>query len=251
MIRYAKFADNNAKGRGDEMGEMQANPFGRTNLIGEVLEGWQGMLDVAAELLAVPAGLITRVDGPEIEVFLSSISQGNPYPAGMKTHYPDSGFYCEWVLKNHQPMIIPDARQDPLWKDNAAIQINMVSYIGMPIQRPDGEMFGTICFLDSKENAYNQKIVRLVDQFKRMIELSLKVVYTSQQVAQRDRLFSDLSQIFPICAYCKKVRSSTSEWVMVENYIKGISGKVASHAICPECFEKEIQKDEALDAKPS
>jgi hypothetical protein len=228
---------------GADMGDMQANPYNRDTLVGEVVEGWQNMLDIAAELISVPAGLITRVDGPGIEVFLSSASQGNPYPAGLKTHYPDSGFYCEWVLKSRQTMIIPDARKDPMWKDNAAIQINMISYVGMPIQRPDGEMFGTICFLDSKENAYNQKIVRLIDQFKRMIELSLKVIYANQLVAQRDRLFNNLSQIFPICAYCKKVRNESSEWVIVENYIGRISGKRASHAICPDCFDKEIQKD--------
>jgi hypothetical protein len=227
-----------------EMGEIQANPFSRSTLLGDVLESWQTMLNVAADLVSVPAGLITRVDGPEIEVFLSSVSQGNPYTAGMKTHYPDSGFYCEWVLKNRQTMILPDARKDPMWQDNAAIDMNMVSYVGMPIQRPDGEMFGTICFLDSKENAFNQKIVRLIDQFKHMIELSLKVVFANQQIDLRDRLFKNLSQIFPICSYCKKVCNDANEWVIVENYIKGISGRRASHAICPECFEREIQKDE-------
>ncbi len=37
---------------------IQANPFNRTNLVGEMLEGWQSMLDLATELLGVPAGLI-------------------------------------------------------------------------------------------------------------------------------------------------------------------------------------------------
>jgi GAF domain-containing protein len=226
-----------------QMGETCANPFNRSTLVGDILENWQSMLNVAADLLAVPAGLITRVDGPEIEVFLSSASQGNPYPEGLKTHYPDSGFYCEWVLKNRKPNIIPDARLDPIWQDNAAIKMNMVSYVGMPIQRPDGEMFGTICFLDCRKNAYNDKIVKLIDQFRKMIELSLKVVLANQQVAQRDLLFKGLSRIFPICSYCKKVRNDADEWVIVENYIKGISGRRASHAICPECFEREIQKE--------
>jgi hypothetical protein len=42
-------------------------------------------------------------------------------------------------------------------------------------------------------------------------------VYANQQVAQRDRLFNNLSRIFPICVYCKKVCNETGEWVMVEN----------------------------------
>lgn len=56
---------------------MDRNPFNRENLVSEILEGWQNMLNLAAELLHVPAGLITRIDGSEIEIFLSSQTQGN------------------------------------------------------------------------------------------------------------------------------------------------------------------------------
>ena len=204
------------------------------------------MLDLAAELLAVPAGLITRIDGSEIEVFLSSKSKGNPYAEGLKTHYPDSGFYCEWVAKNRQQMLIPDARKDLMWKDNDAIRINMISYLGMPITRPDGEVFGTICFLDAKENAHNETIIRLVGQFKRIIEHSLNALFAKEELRHRDRLLDNLSRIFPICAYCKKVRNEGSQWVPVENYIRGISGKQATHGICPSCLERELQKIEEI-----
>ncbi len=229
------------------MQEAQANPFNKNTLEAEILEGWQNMLNLAAELLAVPAGLITRIDGPEIEVFLASESKGNPYPEGLKTHYPNSGFYCEWVAKNRQTMLIPDARLDPMWKDNAAIQLNMISYLGMPIMRPDGQVFGTICFLDSKKNTHNETIIKLVNQFKRMIELSLNVLFAKEEVRRRDRLFDDLSRIFPICAYCKKVCNDASEWVPVENYIKGISGRRASHGVCPQCYERELRSIEELE----
>ncbi len=225
------------------MQEAQPNPFNRENLVGDILEGWQNMLNLAADLLAVPAGLITRIDGAQIEVFLSSKSKGNPYTEGFKAQYPDSGFYCEWVAKNRMMMVIPDARKDPVWKNNAALEINMVSYLGMPIFRPDGEVFGTICFLDTKENAHNETIIKLVSQFKRMIELSLSALFAKEEVRQRDRLFDELSKIFPICAYCKRVCNEANEWVPVEHYIVGISGKRASHGICPQCFKRELQSE--------
>jgi hypothetical protein len=225
------------------MEKSERNPFSRSNLIGEILEGWQNMLNLAAELLHVPAGLITRIDGAEIEIFLSSKSDVNPYQEGFKTGYPESGFYCEWVAKNRRMMILPDARKDPEWKDNAAVAMNMVSYLGMPILRPDGEVFGTICFLDSKQNEYNDTIVKLIEQFKRMIELSLSVLFANEEVRRRDLLFDGLSKIFPICSYCKKVRNEDEKWVPVENYIIGISGQRASHGICPQCYERELNSD--------
>lgn len=228
------------------MGEIKENPFSRQNLMGEILDGWQNMLNLAAELVNVPAGLITRISGREIEIFLSSDSQGNPYHEGIKTKYPDSGFYCEWVATHREPMLLPDARLDPMWKDNSAIEMNMVSYLGMPIMRPDGEVFGTICFLDSKQNSHNHTIIKLVDQFKQMIELSLKALFTKEELQRKDQLFDNLTRIFPICAYCKKVCGEDSQWISVESYIKGISGKRASHGICPQCYEKEMQNDQLL-----
>lgn len=229
------------------MQEIRQNPFGRENLVGDILDGWQNMLNLAAELLGVPAGLITRINGREIEVFLSSKTEGNPYAEGLKTKFPDSGFYCEWVATHKEPMLLPDARKDPEWMHNDAISLNMVSYLGMPIMRPDGEVFGTICFIDSKENKHNQTIIRLVDQFKKMIEMTLNALFTKEELLRQERLVDGLSRIFPICAYCKKVCSESNDWVSVETYIKGISGKRASHGICPQCYARELQNDQLLN----
>ena len=63
------------------MGKMDANPFNREKLTEDVLKEWQNLLDETAEILGVSAGLITRVDGKEIEILLSSETEGNPYPA--------------------------------------------------------------------------------------------------------------------------------------------------------------------------
>jgi GAF domain-containing protein len=140
-------------------------------------------------------------------------------------------------------MVLPDARKDPLWRANAAVGMNMVSYLGMPIIRPDGEVFGTICFLDNKENGHSETILKLVAQFKRIIELTLGTLVDREEIRKRDVIFDGLSRIFPICAYCKKVRTEDEDWIPVENYIGGISGQRASHGICPQCFEKEIGED--------
>ena len=225
------------------MEKAARNPFDREKLAGAVVEEWQTMINVVAELLKVPAGLITRLDGSEIEIFLSSETKGNPYPAGYKTPFPDSGWYCERTLKAGQLNLIPNALNDPEWKDNAAaVDLNIISYMGLPIARPDSGMFGTICFLDSKEHSYNDLHIKLLGQVKRMIELSLVIIYEKDEIAYRDRLLEGLSRIYPICSYCKKVREKTGRWVDVEKYVLDISGQSPSHGICPECFEREMKE---------
>jgi hypothetical protein len=220
-----------------------ANPFNRKKLTEDVLNEWQDILDATAKILGVPAGLITRLDNKEIEILLSSETEANPYPAAYRTHYPDSGWYCERTLKNKGLNLIPNALLDPEWKENpAAVEMHMISYVGMPIERPDGGQFGTVCFLDNKENAHNDLHIRMVHQIKRMIELTLRIIFDKQRIDRRDRLLDGLSKIYPICSYCKKVREENGKWVSVEKYVMDISGARPSHGVCPECYEREIKR---------
>lgn len=222
---------------------MDANPFNRKKITEDVLKEWQNLLNETAEILGVPAGLITRVNGKEIEILLSSETEGNPYSAAYTSQYPDSGWYCEYTLKRKGLNLIPNATQDPQWKDNAAaVELNIISYVGIPIERPDGEQFGTVCFLDNKQNAHNDLHIRLVEQIKRMIELSLRIVLAQEKIKSRDRLIDDLTKIYPICSYCKNVREETGKWVSVEQYVDNISGAKASHSICPRCYEREMNQ---------
>jgi len=225
------------------MKNVDANPFNREKLAADVLKEWQNLLDETAEILGVPAGLITRVDGKEIEILLSSETEGNPYPAAYTSPYPDSGWYCEHTLKSRGLNLIPNALQDSLWKTNpAAVDLHIISYLDLPIERPDGGQFGTVCFLDNKQNAHNDMHIRLVKQIKRMIELSLRIVLDKEEIDRRDRLLDDLSKIYPICSYCKKVREETGKWISVEKYVRDISGAMPSHGVCPQCYKREMDQ---------
>ena len=222
------------------MHDPRTNPFTKELLAQETLDEWQRLIDTAAEIFEVPAGLITRVDRDQIEILLTSKTEGNPYPAGYVSQYPDSGWYCERTLRSRGLNQIPDAVADPEWKDNGAVTgLHMVSYVGMPIRRPDGGEFGTVCFLDNKANRHNELHIKMLGMIQRMIELSLRVIFDKQQLLRHEHLLEDLSRIYPICSYCKRVRDDSGAWVAVEDYIHDVTGTHASHGICPECFAKQ------------
>ena len=230
-----------------DMEDKKGNPFDREKLSEEVLKEWQSLLDDAAGILDVPAGLITRVDRKTIEVLLSSQTEGNPYPAGFTSQYPDSGWFCEYTLKSRDLNLIPNALKDPIWKDNpAAVELHTISYVGVPIERPDGGQFGTVCFLDNKENAQNDLHISLIYHVKRMIELFLRVIFDKEEIDHRDRLLNGLSKIYPICSYCKKIREEKGNWVPIEKYVKDVSGADASHGVCPQCYEKVARQLESI-----
>ena len=139
-----------------------------------VVDEWQQILNLLARILNVPAALIMHTNGQEIEVFVSSKTDGNPYHPADHESLIGSGLYCEHVIQTREPLLVPNALTDPKWNQNPDIKLGMISYLGFPIKAPDGEVFGTICVLDTKENTYSDDYVELIERFKNVIELGLE-----------------------------------------------------------------------------
>src|SRR5437762_9883442 len=122
-----------------------------TEVPSEIVRKWQEIVDLLAEVMRVPSALIMRVEPPNIKVFVSSETKGNPYEKN-EVACLDTGLYCETVMKTRQPLLVSDALRDAEWQSNPDIKLGMISYLGVPIVWPDGEVFGTICVLDKKPN---------------------------------------------------------------------------------------------------
>jgi len=148
----------------------------------EVISKWQNIINSMARIINVPAGLIMRLVGSDITVFLSSETEKNPYTPGDKEHFEDSGLYCETVIKNNDMLLVPDALHDEDWRDNPDIKLNMISYLGFPIMLPDKTPFGTICVLDNKENAYSDLYKDLVANFRDTIERDIELLYSNHSL---------------------------------------------------------------------
>jgi hypothetical protein len=125
------------------------------NVPEEFQKNWQEIVDLLTQIINIPTALIMRYVKPDIEVFTSSSSEGNPYHAGEKNILFGSGLYCETVIRTGKKLLVPDACADEKWKNNPDIKLNMISYLGFPILLPNKKPFGTICVLDNKPNEYS------------------------------------------------------------------------------------------------
>jgi C4-dicarboxylate-specific signal transduction histidine kinase len=141
-----------------------------------IIGTWQGTVNVMAETLDVPAGLIMRILGERIYVMVSSSTEGNPYRPGEHEHFLGSGFYCETVVTGNHELLVANALFDKKWRNNPDVRLNMISYLGYPIRWPDGKPFGTICVLDCKTNSYSEKYKRLMRQFRDTVEIHLETI---------------------------------------------------------------------------
>jgi hypothetical protein len=210
-----------------------------------VLDSWQEILDIIADIIGVPAALIMRLVDENIEVFAASNSAGNPYQPGDKEHFWESGLYCETVIRTNEKLLVPDALADEEWKNNPDVKLNMTSYLGFPIVLPDEKPFGTICVLDNKHNQYSEIIERLILKFRDLIESNLELIYVNQILGDKNRQLTDylmeiqaLRGLVPICPNCKSIRDQQGEWRAIEEYLISHPEANFSHNICPHCMKK-------------
>ncbi|WP_282013955.1 GAF domain-containing sensor histidine kinase [Marinifilum flexuosum] len=139
-----------------------------------MLDKWQGIADLLAETLSIPAALIMRAANQQMEVFITSNSKNNPYQVGDTEDW--HGLYCETVIKSKEKLLVANALTDKDWDRNPDIELGMVAYLGYPIFYPDKSPFGTICILDNKENHFSVLHEKILLQFKQVIELDLALV---------------------------------------------------------------------------
>jgi len=206
---------------------------------------WQEIVDLMAEIIGIPAGLIMRLEGPTIEVLVSSKTEGNPYHPGDKEHFERSGLYCETVIKTQDRLLVPNALADAKWRNNPDVKLRMISYLGFPILLPNGRPFGTICVLDNKENAYSERFEELIVKFRNLVQSDLEIIYMNQVLGDKNRRLTDyltelqaLRGIVPICAHCKSIRDVQGAWHPVEHYLLRHPEADFTHGICPACMKK-------------
>ncbi|WP_078555916.1 sensor domain-containing diguanylate cyclase [Bacillus alkalicellulosilyticus] len=91
--------------------------------------------------------------------------------------------YCHQIyFGNAESIIINDATLHPV-TENLAItkKLHIRSYIDVPIHYKNGEVFGTICAIDSKPSTFTENDIEILERFSKLfsyvIELEKKVKY--------------------------------------------------------------------------
>lgn len=154
-------------------------------------EAWQKTADIMADIVGVPAALIMRIrDLRELEVFVASDSEGNPFTRGEVSRC-GRGCLCDEAMRSGSIPRIPNAPADPTWKGAEPVERDVVSCPGLPLLWPDGQPFGSICIMDMRENHYSARYERLLTQFQEIINLHLALLFQQHELKERTRRIED------------------------------------------------------------
>lgn len=116
--------------------------------------------DLVRRVLGVPVALVSLVD-EDRQFFKSSAGLAEPWATRRET--PLSHSFCQHVVASGEPLIIEDARQHPLVRNNLAIpDLHVIAYAGMPLVTADGYVLGTLCAIDTKPRTWSEEDITIL-----------------------------------------------------------------------------------------
>ena len=138
--------------------------------------------------------MITRVEGQDW-IVLQSEDHGYDIRPGQVFQWADS--FCSHMVAGKAPRIAPRSEEIPLYA-TAPInqQVCIKSYIGQPLLKEDGSLFGTLCAIDpeTKSEAIVQDI-QLVELLGQLLSSILQAeLRQSEQMRQHELLQEEASK---------------------------------------------------------
>jgi PAS domain S-box-containing protein len=101
----------------------------------------------AAHALEAPVALVSLID-KDRQLVKASVGLSGPWASAGQLALAHS--LCQHLLVTRQPMVIPDARRDPLARDNEFLLAHgLAAYLGLPLI-VSGHVLGSLCVADRR-----------------------------------------------------------------------------------------------------
>jgi diguanylate cyclase (GGDEF)-like protein/PAS domain S-box-containing protein len=120
---------------------------------------------VVQRQLGVPVALVSLVD--ENRQYFPGLAGLGGW-AGEARETPLSQSFCQHVVARHGPLVVTDARVDPLVAANRAIEdLGVIAYLGMPLTDSGNRIMGSLCAIDTQPREWSvAEVAALTDLAK-------------------------------------------------------------------------------------
>lgn len=123
-------------------------------------ESFDRLTRLTSSVLNVPVALVSLVDSDR-QFFKSCLGLPQPWAAQRQT--PLSHSFCQHVVESRRPLVVSDAREHPLLRNNPAIRdLGIIAYAGAPLISPNGQVLGTLCAIDHQPRHWTTEQVEIL-----------------------------------------------------------------------------------------
>lgn len=173
---------------------------------------------LASYICGTPMALITLID-EDRQWFKSEVGIG-------VRETERSVAFCTHAIQHPGIMEVPDAREDPRFRDNPLVTgtPHIRFYAGAPLVTPDGHALGTLCVVDTEPRRLTAEQNRMLDALRRQaqaqLDLRLNLIELEAALSERDRAEAEqaaligelrasldkvdkLSALMPYCSTCE------------------------------------------------
>ncbi|WP_281982739.1 HWE histidine kinase domain-containing protein [Thalassorhabdomicrobium marinisediminis] len=134
---------------------------------------------LATQIIGTPVSLLSFVD--DTRQFFKS-QQGLTGWAAEQRGTPLSHSFCQHVVDTDAPLRVRDARNDPLVRDNMAIEdLNVIAYLGVPVHASNGAVLGSFCAIDNQPRDWTEAELASLHDLAAMVETELSLRETARE----------------------------------------------------------------------
>jgi signal transduction histidine kinase/CheY-like chemotaxis protein/HPt (histidine-containing phosphotransfer) domain-containing protein len=142
-----------------------------------------------AARLGVPVALVSLV-ARDRQFFKSSI--GLPEPWAELRQTPLTHSFCQHVVSARRPLVIADAREHPVVRDNLAIpDLGVIAYAGVPLVTSDGHALGSLCAIDTRPRTWSDEDLLLLRNLATDVERAIEREVFLRRAASDDAALAE------------------------------------------------------------
>ena len=145
-------------------------------------EAFDRLTRMVTRLLGVPVSLVSLVD--DRRQFFKSL-QGLRGPTSVARQTPLTHSFCQHVVIKQSPLMVTDAENDPLVRENLAIpDLGVKAYLGVPLKLPSGHIIGSLCAIDNRPRSWTDADLQSLGD---VAEIVMSEVGLRREIVRRQR----------------------------------------------------------------
>ncbi len=135
-------------------------------LDGPVHESFDGIARLAARLLDAPVAIVSLLD-VDREFLVAHV--GVPQPHAARRGWPLTHSLARYAIANNAPLVVTDARADPVLRDSlATVELGVVAYAAVPLTTAAGHPIGVLSVADRRSRGWSEEQLELLHELARV-----------------------------------------------------------------------------------
>ena len=174
---------------------------------------YDNLTKLATQLIGTPVALVSVVDfDNDRQFFKSQIGLPEPWATDQQT--PLSHSFCQHVVNQNAALVVSNALEDPLVRDNLAIpDLGVIAYLGVPFYTPNNKPAGALCVIQGEPRNWTKDEIT---SLKMLADCVSDTIRLKAALLTSEQLHKDLHDFTYAISHDLKSPTNTMNFLLTE-----------------------------------